>query len=458
MLPKPPPEFKTTYDRACALFHEGKDDEGNREMAKACRLSPEAWIGIGCALMKKGDSELAIRRFEEAAHMAKGRPQTRAIALNNLGMMLANTGERGRSAPMFDEAVKLYPQYADGWSNKSLVHKWHGELAAALDCIHKSLKFNPWHGQAEFTRALILLMGGNFKEGWPAYESRWRIQEGTLRKLEVPYPEWDGTNHQPGQRLLIYAEQGMGDTIQMLRYVPQLKALGLKLSFTVQLPLMSLLATTGWFTELFAIGEPVRCFDLQVPIFSLPRILQQFSEDDLPCTPYLTAPKPMNWGPGFHVGIVWRGNKAHKNNPWRTSKLTDWRPLLETPGATFHQLQVGEGLEELDEFPQVVRHSLPRDFLETANRMAGMDLIITIDTSIVHLAGAMGLPVWMLTPVGPDFRWQLDRPDSPWYPTLKLFRQAKEFDWSDVMKLMTKTLNETIHSPNAQPLGMVLRP
>jgi len=437
----PPKEFFAHFERGTKAMEEGRIEEANKEFKRACHLSPEAWIGVGCECLKKNETELARGRFQEAADASKHIPTVHAMALNNLGMLMANGGERDKSGPLFERAIQLFPKYADAHGNMSLVWKWREELDRAMYHADLCLKYNPWHGQGEFTRALILLTQGNFRDGWPAYESRWRNLGANIRKLEVPFPEWDGTNAKPGDSIFLYAEQGMGDTIQMLRYIPRLLASGLRPTIAVQQPLISLVKSTGWFVEVHGMGSVVERAKLQLPLFSLPRVLGTWTEADIPTSPaYLKAPKPKDWGPGYHVGIVWRGSKEHKNNLWRTSKLAEWRPVLSQTKATFHQLQVGDGLEELDEFPQVVRHSLPADMLETANRMAGMNLIISIDTSTVHLASALGVPCWMLTPRGPDFRWQTKREDSPWYPGLKLFRQTKELDWSDVMDRMAALL------------------
>ena len=429
------------WETANKLFDEGKQDEAETRLANCCRLSPETWAGIGMECLKDDDYQSAMRRFREALHFAKN-PRTRAICLNNIGTVLANYGRRAESWDWFHASISEFPSYPDPYANVGLCYKWNGETDKALQWIDKALELNPHHQQAAFTRAITLLLGGRMKEGWEAYESRWHMRGHGMRKIEVPWPEWDGTN---GKKILIYGEQGVGDNLQMLRYAKAMQDRGLEVQALVRKPIKAVFEQSGALTKVSEITEPFSNFDAHISAFSLPRVMGT-TLDNIPY-PNGYIPKPplsdvMEYGSGLNVGIFWSGAIEYKQNIFRSTHLHQWRNVLSVPGITWHSLQVGNGEEEAMLFPQVQRYPCPEDYLETARRIAGLDLVITVDTGLAHLVGAMGVPVWIMIPHGGDFRWLLEREDSPWYSSARLFRSKADFEWAPVFDRIRNALLE----------------
>lgn len=446
------------WKRANELFDQGKEAEAEKCLAKCARMSPEAWVGIGLELLESEDFKSALNRFKEALYFSKN-PYTRAVCLNNIGTIMANNGYRRESLGYFFASIKESPSYADAFANIGLCYKWNDDLDPALEWTEKALKLNPLHAQAAFTKAMILLQQGKYVEGWEKYESRWRIKGANIRKLELPWPEWNGSN---GDHVLIYGEQGAGDCIQMIRYAKLMKEAGIECLAAVQDNLLSLFATCDYLSRLFGVNVKMDGFDCVAPMMSLPRIVKQ-QLDNIPLAEgYIPLPAKsecLQLGPSPNIGICWSGSFAFKHNIWRSSQLIQWADVLEMPGITWHSFQVGTGEDEALLFPKIHVYPKPNDFLETARRMAGMDLIITVDTSVAHLAGALGIPVWILLARGPDFRWMVHRDDTPWYASAKLFRQQSEFDWKPVFQqvkneLHTRFFNHPLQQ--ARPFNPVL--
>lgn len=427
------------WDLANKLFDSGKQEEAEAHLANCARLSPEMWAGLGMECLNQDDVKSAVNRFSEALAFST-RPQTKAICLNNIGTVLANNGRRAEALNYFLDCIRIFPDYPDAYANVGLCHKWNGDVDAALAWLDKAISLNPHHQQANFTKALTLLLGGRMLEGWEAYESRWRMRGAGIRKLEIPWPEWNGHN---AKRVLIYGEQGVGDNIQMMRYARVMKESGIEVQALVRKPIKSLFEHSGLFGKVFEVGESFSCFDAHISAFSLPRVHKTtlsnipFPAGYIPRPPLSDA---VEYGPRLNVGIFWAGAAAYKQNIYRSTHLLQWRELLEVEGVTWHSLQVGTGEDEAALFPNVKTYPAPEDYLETARRMAGMDLVITIDTSVAHLAGALGVPVWILIPRGNDFRWLTKRDDSPWYYSSKLFRASADFAWTPVFDRIQKEL------------------
>jgi len=431
------------WDAATKSFDDGKQEEAEKRLANCCRLSPETWAGIGMECLKEDDHNAALRRFHEALHFSKN-PRTRAICLNNIGTVLSNYGRRDDSWSWFHASIKEFPSYPDPYANIGLCYKWAGDIGHALEWIDKALELNPHHQQAAFTRAITLLLAGRMKEGWEAYESRWRMRGHGMRKLEVPWPEWNGTN---GKRILVYGEQGVGDNLQMMRYAGVMRKRGLEVQALVRKPIQAVFEHSGLFAKVSEITEPFSNFDAHISAFSLPRVMGT-TLDNIPY-PDGYIPKPplsevMEYGPGLNVGIFWAGAIEYKQNIFRSTHLKQWRDVLNVPGIAWHSLQVGPGEDEALLFPQVKRYPRPDDYLETARRIAGLDLVITVDTGLAHLVGAMGVPVWILIPHGGDFRWLLDRDDSPWYSSARLFRAKADFEWGPAFEKITTALEQKV--------------
>jgi hypothetical protein len=257
-----------------------------------------------------------------------------------------------------------------------------------------------------------------------------------LSRLETPQPEWDGTN---GTNVYIYGEQGAGDIFLMLRYAKLIRERGLKQSWVVHQSMATLARTIPDIDCVCNVGDPLPDFDCHLPAASLPRLFGTTLKT-IPVAPYIPKPEAVEYGPGFHVGIVWRGNKTQLNDRFRSTALADWEPVFNVSGIMFHSLQV-DGADEGLLHP-LEMHAPPVDWMETARRVAGLDLIISVDTSMVHLAGAMGIPCWCALHCRPYFVFPLVREDCPWYPSVQLFKQSKEFEWQPVFERIAKELHE----------------
>jgi tetratricopeptide (TPR) repeat protein len=318
-----------------------------------------------------------------------------------------------------------------------------GKLDEAAACYRRALELRPDYADAHWNQSLLLLLTGDLERGWAKYEWRWKIKQWSPR--DFPQTLWDA---QPleGRTILLHAEQGLGDTIQFARYASLVKERGGAVIVECQRPLLSLLASCAGIDRLVGQGDELPPFDVQVPLLSLPGIFHT-SLRDIPATvPYLFAHPSLveRWRQelggiaGFKIGIAWRGSPIHKNDRARSIPLSCFEPLAGLPDIHLFSLQKGAGTEELqdarDHFPVAELGSRLEDFMDTAAVLKNLDLVITCDTAVAHLAGALGVPVWVAIPFAPDWRWLLGRSDSPWYPTMRLFRQKKLGNWEDVFE------------------------
>jgi hypothetical protein len=302
----------------------------------------------------------------------------------------------------------------------------------------------PDHADAHYHSALAALSIGNFRDGWQQYEWRWR-SFGAAARRTFAQPLWLGDTSLEGRTILLHAEQGMGDAIQFARYVPLVAQRARSVVLEVHRPLKSLLGRLEGAAAVFNLGDPLPSFDLQCPLLSLPLAFGTELGTIPGREPYLRSSDAsrMIWSERLpqrqplRVGLVWAGNPELKNDRNRSIPLERMAPLLAMPGVQFVSLQrdVRSGdAEVLMRSDQLTDISADlQDFDDTAAVVSLLDLVIAVDTAVAHLAGALGKPVWLLLPFGPDPRWMLDREDSPWYPTARLFRQPKRGDWDFVL-------------------------
>jgi hypothetical protein len=433
--------FADKYTEGLKLLEAGKDDEANALFYDAAKTAPEGWLALAIELAKQGRHEEAIPRLAEVLKLTKN-SLVRASALNQLGAITAHGGNLDAAERMFFEAAKLAPQYADIHCNTGLVYQWRHDYKTALRHLNNALSRDPWHESAQFVRAMNYLLDGDYKTGFAEYECRWRSKNNGLRKVVADCPEWNGHN---GKRLYVYGEQGFGDSILMLRYAKEIKKRGVWLCWVAQKGLEPILHTIPEIDRVLNIGEAFDEYDCHIPAVSLPHIFGT-TIDNIPPAPYLTKPEPFDYGPGFHVGIVWRGSKAQINDKIRSTNLSEWIPVFRVNGATFHSLQV-DSAEEALLFPVLKTYDKPNDFIETARRVAGLDLVISVDTSMVHLCGAMGVPCWCALHCRPYFVFppRLGT-QTPWYQSVKLYRQQKEFEWNEVFTNIANDLCKLIQS------------
>ncbi len=319
----------------------------------------------------------------------------------------------------------------------------------------EALRHDPDYAEAHVNLAYFRFLLGNLEEGWPEYEWRWKRRDFTLPPFRQPL--WDGSNLE-GRTVLIFAEQGLGDTIQFIRYAGLVKQRGGKVIVQCQRLLLRLLATCAGIDRLVPEGDEPPPFDLQAPLLNLPGIFRTTVASIPGNTPYLRADcvssdhwqKQLRGMPGYKVGIAWQGNPDHALDRRRSLPLQSFAPLAELPRVRLVSLQKGPGREQLTEQGERLGvldlTDRLEDFADTAALMSSLDLVITVDTAVAHLAGALHIPTWLVLPRIPDWRWLLERDDSPWYPSMRLFRQSTWGDWAGVIERLTEALRQVVAS------------
>jgi tetratricopeptide (TPR) repeat protein len=400
---------------------------------------PAALSNLGAALFE-------LKEFEGAALA-----QRRAIALMpDFAEAHSNLGNALHALRRFEEAVECYrraidlkPAFADAWANLGTTLHHGGRFAEGGSALRRAIALFPGHANAHSGLGILLLMRGEFGEGWDEYE--WRLRSSERKGPRFPERAWQGDSL-VSKSIYVQAEQGLGDTLQFVRYVPLLAARGARVTLRVQQSLVSLLRENlPGVAVLGERGEPAP-FQYDVALLSLPRLFRTRLESIPADMPYLRPPTEaaLRWRnrlagmAGLKVAVAWAGSPDHANDSRRSLALSTLTPLFSARGASFASLQVGPRAADLKRPPdrrlpiEDLSAALP-DFAETAAALAALDLTITVDTAVAHLAGAMGKPVWALLPWVSDWRWMLSRSDSPWYPTMRLYRQEKGEDWSDVI-------------------------
>ena len=435
-------EFQTLYQAGLGHAQAGRELEAKMAFGRAAAFAPELWCDVATKLAKEGEEGMALEHFKTALQITR-HAGIRSGIFNNIAIIYAKRGQLDRAEEMIDLAREADAGNVDALCNRGQIAKWRGNLEASDRYCRRALEMNPWHSEAQFLQALNALDQADYKRGFELYECRWRSKTNGYRKLEAPFPEWTGPGATfqgtPLKRLFVYGEQGAGDIFLMLRYAPLIRAAGMWQSWALK-PGMSELAAP-LVDHICEGGELPEEWDCHIPSASLPFIFGTTLET-IPPTPYLHA-TPEDYGAGFHVGIVWRGNKGQFNDAIRSTNLADWSPVLSIPGITFHSLQV-DGADEALLYPGIKLHDPPRDWLETAQRLAGLDLLISVDTGIVHLAGAMGLPVWCALHCRPYFVYPLACENTPWYPSVRLFKQKRAYEWQSIFQSIA---NELLREP-----------
>jgi tetratricopeptide (TPR) repeat protein len=368
----------------------------------------------------------------------------------SLAALLDQLDHVDESIASAEEALRLGGASPDLLSNISAMERRRRGYRRAVDYADRALAMQPNHAPAHGSRALALLALGDYANGFVEYEWRWRCENFTTAARDFARPMWDGVADPRGRTIFIHTEQGFGDTIQFARYIPMLAARGANVIVECHASLRALLQSVRGAARVVPAGLNPPDFDLHAPLMSLPRAFGT-RIDTIPAgVPYLSADatKLNAWrarisAPGSKIGLVWWGNP--KPDPARSVPLPVLAPLALVPGVTFYSLQKGDvpadaaavpaGMNFID-----VSHEI-KDFADTAAAMMCLDLIITIDTAAAHLAGALARPVWTMLPWSPDWRWMLDRADSPWYPTMRLFRQRDRGDWHSVASQVADELS-----------------
>ena len=395
---------------------------------------PDALNGRGVALLRLGRNCEALASFERALALAPDHID----ALGNRGNALLALNRPGEAIASYDAGLRLAPKHVGLLTNQAIAMRRLDRPHEALLGLNRALVGNPDFAEARFVESLVKLTLGDFAAGWSAYESRWGTAALAPHRREFTRPLWLGDRPLAGKTILIYAEQGYGDTIQFVRYAPRVAALGARVILEVQPELVRLLAGFEGI-EVIPHGRPLPPFDLQCPLMSLPLAFRTELSTIPADVPYIVPPAPDGaagqerpGGPQPLVGLVWAGDRLHKNDANRSMRLETLRPLLDLPGLHFVSLQQEIGAQDAEVLRRVASLQTGgpfRDFAETAAAIARLDAVIAVDTAVAHLAGAMGKPLFLLLPFGADFRWLRERLDSPWYHGARLFRQHAFNDW-----------------------------
>ncbi|PKU26002.1 tetratricopeptide repeat protein [Telmatospirillum siberiense] len=424
---------------------------------------PEAYSNLGAALVAQG-------KLGEGADFCRKaiilNPAT-ADAHSNLSSALFDQGRFAEAARAAQTAVRLLPDSASGHNNLGVALQAMGRLTEAEKAFRTALLFLDDFPAAHYNLATTLLQNGQYLEGWRDYEWRWKGAVRSLVSRQFAQPCWNGEDLR-GQTLLLHGEQGLGDILQFARYAIPLAARGARVVLEVYRPLARLLGSVPGVTQVVTMGDPLPAFDIHLPMMSAPRLLCTTVETIPADVPYIIpeASRVAAWAEqlahlrGLKVGLVWSGDprpldpRAHATDRRRSMSLRRLTSLLSVPGANFVSLQKGSPAAQLAELPAELRPFDPMDqvtdFADTAALIANLDLVIAVDTSVAHLAGAMGKPVWIASRYDGCWRWLMDREDSPWYPTARLFRQAVPGDWSPVIDRLTRDLEQLTGTPGTR--------
>lgn len=393
---------------------------------------------LGLLAQQARQPQRAVDYFAKAITLKRDSPGF----YSNLGMAFLDLNEHDKAEMALRCALRQQPDTPDFLNHLGQIKFHQGAFDESITWYRQAIARQPDHAIAHWNLSLALLLIEQWHDGWLEYE--WRLLLDKYRAGVERYskPFWSG-ERLSGKTLLIWAEQGLGDTLQFVRYLPFVRGRGGRVVLGCHTQLARLLRESALADQIIAEGEPLPPYDLQLPLLSLPRIFDTHLRTIPRKTPYLRIPpEPIEECPrpihdSYKVGLIWAGDPTHRNNHNRSIPLEMLGPVLATSGVSFCSLQVGPATREIDGLPPALRPtdlgSALRDFTDTARQVERMDLVITVDTSVAHLAGALGKSVWVLVPFVPDWRWLRHRDDSPWYPTLRLFRQPALKQWAPVI-------------------------
>ncbi|MEQ1824560.1 MAG: tetratricopeptide repeat protein [Pirellula sp.] len=488
------PEYAQAYNNLGVALN----SQGNRQQAIECwtralELNPsfvDAMCNLGQAYKELGNCETAVAIFRRALELSPNVAELHnnlALALCKLGRpteavqclrracelspqsveMISNLGSALRDDGRFEDAINYYhsaiqldPTFAEAHLNLGLVLKDQGKLDEAESSYNRALAIRPDYVEAKFGMSLVRLLQGDWLNAWPAYELRWKVSSQTAPSFDRPV--WDGSRLD-GKTVLLHSEQGLGDTIMFIRFAKMVKQQGATVIAKIPGALRKIFDKVSGVDRWLVDGDDLPDFDVHCPMMSLPGAFKTRIETIPNDVPYLAADHTLaqHWNhrmqaiSGFKVGICWKGNPKFRDDRLRSTILSSFAPLFEIPRVQMISLQKGgtanpcgesQNLSIMDFGEEVDREA--GAFMDTAAIIQNLDLVITVDTAIAHLAGALGAPVWNLLSNVPHWPWLLDRSDSPWYPTMRLFRRHDA--WQPFMQDVAGALREHfVNSPTA---------
>jgi hypothetical protein len=426
-----------------------RGDEALAMLDKALALAPahlDALNHRGNARAATGDAEGALKDFDAALAAAPGHP----IVLYNRGNALRALGRDGEAITAYDAALAAAPNHAGALSNRGMALAALNRHADALSSYGRALALQPDNADVHFNAALSLLTLGDYPHGLAEYEWRWK-RAGYAPRTDLRKPLWLGETPLAGKTILLHAEQGLGDTVMLSRYAPLLARSGATVVMEVQPELKGLLASLDDVAAVVGHGEPLPRFDLHCPLTSLPFACKTELAGVPAEIPYLHADEAhlAKWqsrldGPLPRVALAWSGRASHVNDRNRSLSLLQLSPLLEAEDVRFVSIQCDLRPADADRMsrePRVIDLAAElTDFTDTAAVLSLCELVICVDTSVAHVAGALGRPTFVLLPFQPDWRWTLDRETTPWYPAARLFRQTAPGDWRSVIARVREAL------------------
>ena len=408
---------------------------------EALALAPEhagALHYLGVVLYQRKRLAEALPLLDRSVELVPEEPEFH----NNRGLALAALQRPADAIAAYRRALSIKPDHATAWNNLGLVLHASGDVSGAIDAYGIGLRIAPDFPQMHWNLALSLLLTGDYPQGWAEYEWRLKCPELYANLPRYEGPRWSGDDP-AGRTLLLTAEQGLGDTLQMLRFAQAIAARGARVIVAVQRVLQTLAATVPGVTAAYAEHAPLPPYDAQVSLMSLPGVLGVAPEDVGVTVPYIQPDlRRLREAAGAvereaagsrRIGVAWSGARDNTNDAVRSMSLAALAPLLEMERTRWFSLKwAKDPLSDADRAygHRLVELDLRNDFDGLAALVASLDLVITVDTSLAHLAGALGKPVWILLPRVPDWRWRLEGQDTPWYPTVRLFRQEEAGDWS----------------------------
>jgi tetratricopeptide (TPR) repeat protein len=447
------------YNLGNILSGEGQFAQAAEYFQQALRLNPrhaDAHNNLGLIFAQCGQMTEAGNCFQQALSINP----LHANALNNLGNVFKEQDRFTQAIECFERVLAINPSHADAYANLGNALIGIGRDADAAECYRQALAIDPGHKRALWNRCILRLQQGDLAAAWPDFDYRWTVPGIVARTFEEP--RWDGSSFQ-GKKILVYAEQGLGDSIQFQRFLPMVKERGGTLFFECPPALFRLFTGIRGVDELIPAGKPLPGFDVQIPLMSLPGIfgttlatipaevhdlkadrqrvlhwqneLRQVARRH---EPRAARRKPA--GCPLHIGIAWQSDPKHPGFHLKSFPLTCLQALARLENVHLVSLQVGPGIKHIAHvcFPVTDLGSRfdPNSLDDLAGALMNMDLVVTVDTAVAHLSGALGLPTWVALPYVACWRWLLNRSDSPWYPTLRLFRQSRVGDWDEVFQHM----------------------